>query len=182
MALNDVTNPNSVFAIDNFSPDIIIFALGTNDGSPSSGDTYEASMAKTVFGSDGMVIDVDATLAALDDSLTIDSAHRAFIRVKQAFPYAQIYVVLPIQRVKNDVNLGSLRTNLMKMAQRYGCIIIDGAFESGITREFNTWGPSTYMKDGLHPNEKGQNMMARMILSSLRRNYIAFGGGFNPMT
>ena len=182
VALNDVTNPNSVFAIDNFSPDIIIFALGTNDGSPSSNDTYEASMAKTVFGTDGMVIDISATLAALDDRLTIDSAHKAFIRVKQAFPYAQIFVVLPIQRVKNDVNLGSLRTNLMKIAQRYGCIIIDGAFESGITREFNTWQPSVYLKDGLHPNEKGQNMMARMILSSLKRNYIAFGNGFNPMT
>lgn len=182
MALNDIDNPNSVFAVDHFSPDIIIFAIGTNDGSLSSGDTYEASMAKTVFGTDGMVIDVSATLAALDDSLTIDSAHKAFIRIKQAFPYAQVYVVLPIQRVKNDVNLGSLRTNLMKMAQRYGCIIIDGAFESGITREFNTWQPSVYLKDGLHPNEKGQNMMARMILSSLRRNYIAFGTGFNQMT
>ena len=182
MAINDIDNPNSVFAVDHFSPDIILFALGTNDGSLADGDTYEASMAKTVFGDDGQVIDVSATLAALDDSLTIDSAHKAFIRVKQAFPYAQIFVVLPIQRVKNDVNIGALRTNLMKMAQRYGCIIIDGAFESGITREFNTFQPSVYLKDGLHPNEKGQNMMARMILSSLRRNYIAFGNGFNPMT
>lgn len=32
------------------------------------------------------------------------------------------------------------------------------------------------LKDGIHPNEKGQNMMARMIISALKTHYIPFDG------
>lgn len=181
VALNDRDNPHDVFDIDDFSPDIIIFALGTNDGAPN--DTYESAMNKTVYQSDGVSIDVDATLLALDETKFCESARKAFIRVKQAFPMAQIFCVLPIQRANNEINVGTLHDYLKKMAERYGCIIIDGAFSSGITREFNVWNSlGEYLKDGLHPNEKGQNLMARMILSSLRTMYVPFGTGFNVLS
>lgn len=140
-------------------------------------------MNKTVLQSDGYSIDVPSTLAALDDTKFCESARKAFIRIKQAFPMAQIFCVLPIQRANNEINFGTLRQYLMEMAKRYGCIIIDGAGESGITRDFNVWNTvGEYLKDGLHPNEKGQNLMARMILSALRSHYIPFGIGFNVLT
>lgn len=87
---------------------------------------------------------------------------------------------LPIQKANDDVNWGTLRAYLKQMAERYGCVIIDGTADSGITRDFNNWNAlGTYLKDGLHPNEKGQNMMARMIISALRSHYIPFGYGYN---
>lgn len=176
VAMNDLSNPNSVFSVSNFVPDIVIFALGTNDGNPA--DTYDSVMNATVY--DGTEIDTDATLAALDDTKTIGSARKAFMRIKEQFPTAQIYVVLPIQTANSDTNLGTLHTYLEQMANRYGCIIIDGTYDSGITRDFNVpSGLGMYLKDGLHPNEKGQNMMARMILSAIKAHYVPFGYGFN---
>ena len=180
VALNDRLNPNNVFDVDDYKPQIIIFALGTNDGVPL--DTFESAMAATVYESDGVTINVNATLAALDDTKTIASARKAFLRVKQAFPAAQIYCVLPIQRADQDNNWGTLRTYLRQMAERCGCIVIDGTASSGITREFNVFnGVGTYLKDGLHPNELGQNFMARLIISELKNNYCPFGAGYNQL-
>lgn len=178
VALNDLDNPHGVFSVNDFQPDIVIFALGTNDGVPN--DTYETAMAATVYQSDGVSIDVDATINALDETKFCQSARKAFMRVKRAFPTAQIYCVMPIQRANNDTNLGTLHEYLKKIAERYGCIIIDGTFTSGITRDFNEWNAlGTYLKDGLHPNEKGQNLMARMIIGSIKNNFMPFGIGFN---
>ena len=178
IALNDIDNPNNVFSVNHFTPDIVIFALGTNDGTPA--DTYADAMNATVYGGDGVSIDVDATLAALNDTKTIASARKAFLRIKKAFPMAQIYCVLPIQRADNETNWLTLREYLSEMAERYGCIIIDGTAQSGITRDFNTWlGLGYYLKDGLHPNEKGQNLIARLIISELLSKYKPFGDGFN---
>ena len=35
------------------------------------------------------------------------------------------------------------------------------------------------LKDGIHPNEKGQNMMARMIISAINSHYVSYTDGFN---
>lgn len=178
VALNDLDNPNNVFSVANYVPNIVIFALGTNDGAPN--DTYAAAMSKTVYQADGVSIDVPATISSLNTSKFCESARCAFMRIKTAFPMAQIYVVLPIQRADNDTNLGNLHDYLKEMAERYGCIIIDGAFDTGITRDFNKWNAlGTYLKDGLHPNEKGQNLIARTIIKSLKSHYMPFGTGFN---
>ena len=47
---------HDVFAVDDYVPDIVIFALGTNDGTPN--DTYDSAMSKTVLKSDNTSIDV----------------------------------------------------------------------------------------------------------------------------
>ena len=180
VAMNDLDNPNNVFDVDDYVPDIVIFALGTNDGAPN--DTYDSAMSKTVLKSDNTSIDVDATISALDDTKFCESARKAYMRVKKAFPMAQIFCVLPIQRADNDM-LSNNHNYLEQMAERYGCIIIDGAESIGITRDFNNWNAlGTYLKDGLHPNEKGQNLMARAIISSLKSHYMPFGSGFNLLT
>lgn len=176
VALNDRDNPNGVFSVDDFVPDIVIFALGTND---TINDTYSDAMAKTVLEADESTIDVDATIANLDETKFCESVRKAYLRIKQAFPTAQMYCVVPIQRASAEPATAK-RENLMQMAGRYGLVIIDGTNESGITREFNTSsGLGVYLKDGLHPNEIGQNLMARMIISALKSHYITFGAGFN---
>lgn len=180
VAMNDLDNPNGAFSVGDYVPDIVVFALGTNDGTPN--DTYESAMSKTVLQSDNMSIDVNATLSALDDTKFCESARKAFMRIKQAFPMAQIYCVLPIQRADRD-NLSENHNYLEQMAKRYGCIIIDGAECVGITRDFNTWDSlGTYLKDGLHPNEKGQNLMARAIINAMNNHYKPFGTGFNTVS
>lgn len=177
VALNDVDNPNGVFEVNSFNPDIVIFALGTNDGTPN--DSYTSAMDKTVLKDDNISIDIDSTLSALDETKFCESARKAFMRIKQSFPMAQIYCVLPIQRADYD-NTGTLHSELKQMAERYGCIIIDGTFDFGITRDFNNWNAiGTYLKDGLHPNEKGQNLMARGIISSIESHFRPFKNGYN---
>ena len=179
VAMNDLDNPHNVFTVAKYVPDIVIFALGTNDGNPN--DTYDSAMQKTVLKTDGYSIDVDATVANLDETKFCESARKAFMRIKSAFPVAQIYVVLPLQTASNDTNLGNIHSYLKQMAERYGAIIVDGTMNSGITRDFNIKDSlGVYLKDGLHPNEKGQNLLARLIISTLKANYMPFGYGFNP--
>ena len=178
LAINDVDNPNGAFAVDHFSPDIVIFALGTNDGVPN--DDYESAIAVTTVKEDGHTIDVDETIEQLSETKFCQSARKAFMRIKRAFPMAQLYCVLPIQKAFDENNAGALHDKLKQMAERYGCIIIDGTFSCGITRDGNEWnGLGAYLKDGLHPNEKGQNLMARMIITSLKQHYAPFGEGYN---
>lgn len=171
VALNDLGNPNGAFEVDDFVPDIVIFALGTNDGTPN--DTYDDAMTKTVLKSDGYSIDTTATLANLDMSKFCESARSAFMRTRIAFPFAQFYCVLPIQRANNEVIGEALNTYLRQMAERYGCVIVNGFAESGIIRDTNVWNTlGATLKDGLHPNDKGQNMLFRAIYGALKSHYI----------
>lgn len=166
LAINDIYNPNGVFPTEEFRPDIVIFALGTNDG--SANDTYESAMAKTVTTQEGF--DIDATLANLDTSKFCEAARKAFIRVCRAFPYAQKLCVLPIQRETWEQAENGVNAELRRMAERYSIQVIDGAAESGIVRDFEvSGGVGTYLKDGLHPNDMGQLMYARMIARYIRQ-------------
>lgn len=175
VALNDLCNPNGVFNQPQFDPDIIIFALGINDGEPN--DTYEEAMDKTIYKDDGVSVDIEQTLYNLDLSKFNESVRYAFLKIKYHFPMAQIFVVLPIQKANMPTWFGTMHDTLEKMAKKYSCIIIDGAYESGINSDLEVAnGPGVYLKDGLHPNEKGQNLMFRLILSKLLEKYLDFDG------
>lgn len=175
IALNDRDNPNNVFPSSAYEPDIVIFALGTNDGAPN--DTPESALSKIVLSADGYSVDVNSTLSALDRTKFCEAVMWSFLTIKQAFPMALTFCVLPIQRANNEVNTGNLHEYLSKMANRYGIIVIDGTYESGIVRDLESWnGLGTMLKDGLHPNEKGQNLFTRMILTAIRRYYLPFDG------
>ena len=175
VALNDLNNPNGVFPSTPFEPDIVIFALGTNDGIPN--DTPESAMEKTVLAADGFSLDTEATLAAMDRSKFCEAALWAFLTVKRAFPMALGLRVLPIQRAQGETNANELHDSLEAVAKRYGYIIVDGAFETGIIRDLEVRnGLGMMLKDGLHPNEKGQNLLCRAILTAIRRHYLPFDG------
>lgn len=170
LAINDIPNPNNVFpTTGNFVPDVIIFALGVNDGSPN--DTFESAMNKTFM--DGNNINVDATLANLDRSKFCESARYAFLRIKKQFPESLCICVLPIQRVSTDIQANGVNNELRKMAERYSIIVVDGAAEIGIIRDLEKDDAlGVNLKDGLHPNDKGQNLYARMIINAIKNNWI----------
>lgn len=170
LALNDAENPNGVFPTAGaFVPDIVFFALGTNDGVPN--DTYDSAMAKTVYKADGVTIDYDATLAALDTSKFGEAVRKAFMRVRKQWSGALYFCILPIQRVAREQQ--PLNELLKQMAQRYSMIVVDGAAEMGIVRDFEVGSSfGTFLKDGLHPNKEGQQLFARLVVNAIKNNYI----------
>lgn len=172
IALNDLNNPNGVFSQNTFVPDVVIFALGTNDGA-NPNDTYESAMNKTVLKADGYTVDVEATLSNLDLSKFNEAVRYAFLTIKNRFPMAQVFVSLPIQRNSWEMYESNLVKSLEKMAKRYGCIVIDATAESGIISDINIYNNlGILLKDGLHPNEYGSNLLARMFITSVESHYM----------
>lgn len=160
LAIADYDSPNSgVFPYADFEPDIVIFALGTNDGAPN--DTPQEAMAVT--GSSASAI-----INALDDTYFCQSARKAFLRVRQKWPKAQMFCELPIQRADREQLTNGCNEYLREMANRYGMAVIDAGSESGVVREFEKTNENGYLlKDGLHPNKAGQSLLARCIISSI---------------
>lgn len=174
VALNDITNDNGVFPTNGeYTPDIVIFAIGTNDCNPN--DTFEDAMSKTILKDDGYTFDVDATLSNLDKTKFCESARYAFLKIKKVFPFALCMCVLPIQTTSRDIQQVGVNAELKKIAERYSIKVIDGASEMGIIRDLETHnGLGVCLKDGLHPNEKGQNLYARLVINAIKNNWIGF--------
>ena len=170
IAINDKNNPNNIFIQNTFTPDIIIFAAGTNRHGNVA--TYENTMNKTIYEEDNQTIDVSATLNNLDLTNETEAARYCFMKIKEQWPLAQVYCVLPIQRVARDMLTDEFVVELHKLAIRYGCVIINGA-DNGIISEGNVLNDTgTTLRDGLHPNQNGQYIMARQIIKSLESNYL----------
>lgn len=170
LALADVDNAGGAFNQEHFNPDIIIFALGTNDS--ISNGTADSAFAKIVYNND--TADVEATLNALDRTKFCEAAMWSFLTIKNAFPYAQCFCYLPIQRNSNNNPIGSVHSELIKVANRFGVLIIDGGYSSGIVREISNY----TLRDGFHPNWRGQNLMARQIISAIKSNYVSLDSSF----
>jgi Lysophospholipase L1 and related esterases len=136
------------------TPDIIITAMGTNDGLVSLGD-YETAMSK-------------ATLNDLDRTKTLEAARWAFWTIKKNFPNAVCFYANPLQRASADsTELSPLIDGLSKMALRYGFTLIDQHHECGIIRDLETGSQHLYLADGLHPNTAGRILQANYIVSKL---------------
>ena len=113
-------------AIANNRPaDIIIVAMGTNDGSSSLGD-YDTSMAKT-------------SLELLDRTILYEAIRWAFWTLRTHYPNAICFASTPIQRASKEQPVELIEA-ITKMANRYNFIIIDALNESGIVREFEVSG------------------------------------------
>ena len=170
LALADATNPNGVFPTGDssnpFYPDIVIFALGTND--QTSNDTPETAMAVT--GSS-----LEDLIANLDSTKFCQSIRREYLRVRRAWPKALMLCSLPIQSAsmwQSPVN-GPLRT----MAGYYSIPVIDSGAECGIVSDFENRGSQGEMLlDGLHPNANGHRVLARCVIAGVLRHYYADEG------
>lgn len=175
LALNDMNNPNGVFPTSSFIPDIVIFAMGINDGITPS-DSYESAMDKTIYINGTKNIDLDATIANLDVTKFNESVRYSLLTIKKNFPLATVFVSLPLQCMKEEtVSTSKLVDDIRKMAKRCGCIVIESTNESGIIPEgnfYNSEKEGITLLDGLHPNASGQKLLARCILKDLLTKYI----------
>ncbi len=133
------------------APDVIIFSYGTNDEVINMGDAESA-----LQGNDLRKVDLFKMAGALRWS--IDT-----LRIR--FPNAKIYVSLPLQSTrtgKNDDNLKKIEV-LKKVCDAKSVTYFDCYNESGITVENST----TYLGDGLHPNEAGKVVHGAYITKKL---------------
>lgn len=180
VALNDLANPNNVFPNDDFNPNIIIVACGINDGNIAAG-SFETTMAKTVMKTGDVGVDVEATLAAMNQQNPMDAMRYVLMLLKQTFPTALLLYVNPLQQTYGTDEARQItRVELGKMAERYDFINLDGFAQFGVVRDFETQEQVGLLtKDGLHPNEKGQNLYARNIVQAIKRYYFPLDQ-FNP--
>lgn len=156
-----------------FTPDVIIVSIGTNDGSPSSTDTYEQAMNKTIMKTvgDSLLIDIEATLNNLDVNNYIgDAIRHSFMRLRDTFPNALCIYATPIQRSAYETPQNQLEL-FTSLAERYNFFVADCNKESGIVRDLQTWdGSSGDLKDGLHPTENGSKKILRCIMNKVINN------------
>ncbi len=143
----------------NDDAEIVIVSLGTNDGSSNIG-SYETAMSKE-------------SLDALDRTNLYEALRWAMWTLRNKYTNAKFFVGMPIQRASNEQPVTMLDA-IKNMANRYNFIIIDATNESGIIREFETSGESgRYLYDGLHPNEDGSKLIAKLYSNVILRNFIA---------
>jgi len=174
LAIADRLNTGGAFSVNDFTPDIVIFALGTNDLGVTEFDA-DSALAKVVWEDDPIQVDYDATVAALDLSKAMDAALYAYLTIRKYWPMALGIVVAPIQRMSIDVYGSTFAENLAKVAKYCGFVFANGADLSNISRFSNVSGTNgSSLIDGLHPNPIGQNMMARMMISLVASNYCDF--------
>jgi lysophospholipase L1-like esterase len=151
----------SAIASDPSNIDVIVIAIGTNDGTTNLGD-YTTAMSK-------------ATLNDLNRvSSTYEALRWALWTIKNQWPTAVCFIATPLQRADvTNAAIAPLDTCIKDMAAEYGCIVMDARKESGITRQNETYGSAgVYLSDGRHPNSVGQLMQAKYFSSKILSRYI----------
>ena len=142
-------------------PDIFAFAMGTNDTDKTAAD--DAIATGTSYPSGDMLF-------------TLAGAMKWCIqKIRDTYPSCKIYVLLPIQRYSgaggNSANLEKIK--IMKdVAKAFSVEVIDMFSNCGISSMLEN-GSGPYLRDGLHPNLKGQKLMGKYAASVIR-NYILY--------
>ena len=145
-------------------PDFIIIALGTNDisqGSPKG--TYAEAFAQS---------------EASTDNMTMANAFRKCLQyLITNYPNTQLFYSTPVQSLvggRNYATISNVRDILVSICNRFGVVIIDTCFESGITSEIETLTGvgGRYLYDGVHPNSLGREKMGNYIFNRWSKSFI----------
>lgn len=139
------------------APDVFVFAMGTNDS--NLGSAEEALKGKTLD-------EVDVTTMA-------GGARWAIQTILEHYPKCRVFVCTPIQTgdvAHNDINRKKIEI-LRQLCQALSVQLIDCYSNVGITEKFEQpGGRGRYLKDGLHPDVEGQQLMGRYIAKEIRNN------------
>jgi lysophospholipase L1-like esterase len=139
-------------------PDVFVFAMGTND--TNLGSAEEALRGKTLD-------DVDLTTMA-------GGARWSLQTICQRFPNCRVFLCTPIQTgepAHNEQNLKKIAI-LREIARAFSVQVIDCYAGAGISEKFEEeHGRGRYLRDGLHPDKPGQELMGRFIAKEIRNNY-----------
>lgn len=140
------------------APDVFVFSMGTND--TNLGSAVEALKGKT--------------LGEVDLNTMAGGARWAIQTITEHFPACRVFLCTPIQTgyvEHNELNLRKIAV-LREICQAFSVQIIDCYSESGITEKYETrGGRGRYLKDGLHPDIEGQQLMGRYIAKEIRNNF-----------
>ena len=117
---------------------------------------------------------------------TKSSCESIFSAMADKWQTSDIVIILPIQRwgytgddVKGQqvtmtnsdgITLRDYCLAIKEIAEKYTFCVLDGYYRSGIIGGENG-NTSNYLKDGLHPNDRGNALIANMIVKFLKANF-----------
>lgn len=117
---------------------------------------------------------------------TKTSCDSIFSAMADKWQTSDIAIILPIQRwgytgdnVKgpqstmtnsDGITLRDYCLAIKEVAEKYTFCVLDGYYRSGIIGGENG-NTSNYLKDGLHPNDRGNELIANMIVKFLKTNF-----------
>lgn len=140
------------------TPDVFIFAYGTNDNPNNAGSIEDA---------------FSGSLDSIDKTTIAGGMRYALEKITTAFPNCQCFVLNILQSAysgyqSRDAQL--TKNNIIKEVADYFSIpVIDQYDESGITRLYEVAGSNgRYLQDGLHPNVAGRKKQAEYIVRELQ--------------
>lgn len=143
-------------------PDVFVFAMGTNDRRLGNVDEVIAA----------------PTLQQVDLTTMAGGARWAIQTIIEKFPKCRVFLCTPIQTDNRHRNEELKKTCevIHKLANFFAVQVIDCFNESGISEAFENTPRADgkkgrYLRDGLHPNEEGQQLMGRYIAKEIRNNY-----------
>ena len=139
-------------------PDVFVFSMGTNDR--NLGSAEDALKGNTLE-------EVDVTTMA-------GGARWSIQTILERYPRCRVFVCTPIQGgdpERNALNLKKIAI-LREICQSLSVQLIDCYSNSGITGKFEQpSGRGRYLRDGLHPDKEGQELMGRYIAKEIRNNF-----------
>jgi lysophospholipase L1-like esterase len=140
------------------APDVFVFSMGTND--TNLGSAEEALKGKTLD-------QVDVTTMA-------GGARWSIQTICERFPNCRVFLCTPIQTgepAHNEQNLQKIAI-LKEIARAFSVQVIDCYAGAGISEKFEEeHGRGRYLRDGLHPDQPGQQLMGRFIAKEIRNNF-----------
>mgnify|MGYP000006202263 FL=1 len=140
------------------APDVFVFSMGTND---------------TKIGSASEVLK-EKRLDKVDLTTMAGGARWCIQTIIERFPKCRVFLCTPIQSGSishNELNLKKIAV-LREICSTFSVPVIDCYSECGIRAEDEIWGGrGRYLKDGLHPDVEGQQLMGRYIAKKIQ-NYL----------
>lgn len=145
------------------APDIFAFAMGTNDDKDCFGDVEEALKGKKLDDNDNI------------DLFTTAGAMRWCIQtILENFPDCRVFVMTPLQTAMRKHNKKTIKQIevMRRICGGMSVQMIDCFNNSGICEKFESeGGEGRYLRDGLHPHEKGQKLQGAFAAKEIRNNY-----------
>lgn len=139
------------------APDVFVFSMGTNDS--RLGTAEEALRSKSLD-------EVDVTTMA-------GGARWAIQTIIETYPNCRVFVCTPIQTSDPEHNAANLKKIeiLREICRSLSVQMIDCYGECGITEKLENGHGQRYLRDGLHPEKAGQQLMGRYIAKEIRNNF-----------
>ena len=144
-------------------PDAVVIWMGTNGLGRTAG-SFDDIMALSY-----------STLADNADGRTYRQTVNGGLRfaietIVRTFPYAQIYVLTPIQATSTNRDYDALVTRaelMIKMARRFSCQHFVPMDEIGIYSGYE----DMWTRDGLHPNDAGKIVLTNYLSNRINHTY-----------